>query len=523
MMSGMIFASRVTGLLRQVLIAHLFRTDWRMDAYASAFSLPDFIFFLISGGALATGFVPVFTEYVTKGQRDQAVRTFRALGTFLAVTLLVIIGACWVLAPQLIWVIFPGYHHNTPKIPDAVRTRELTIALTRILLPAQFFFVLGGLFQGTLNSLRYFFITAWQPIIYNVGIMVGGAISYKYGGPHAVEGLAIGALCGAFIGAFIVQVPALLYVGMSFRPKWDLHDPGVRKVATLVAPVILGLSIQQINAIILPRSIASMLGSGSTMIIEYSNRLMQVPVAIFASGMAIALLPTLSALAAEGKIAELRERLSLSLRTELMLALPSAVLLFVLAKPIVRLFYQHGAFTATQTDRVAYALLFYCPGIIGMSAQQIVSRGFYALQDTISVVVLGLIGFASYFVAAFFFLRVVPLDLGAPAAATSVAALLNGTLLLAALGRRIGAVEDRESLVSLGKCAVAAAAMGGAVFAIVVGWENAIGVGSKSVQLTEVALALATAGIVYAAALRALQVNEAALIWQRLRNRFKRG
>ena len=509
LMSGMIFASRVTGLVRQAVIAHLFGVSWRTDAYSAAFSLPDFIYFLISGGALATGFVPVFTEFVTKHQPEQARRTFRALATFLSVTLLVVIGLCWVMAPQLVWLISPGFRTQ----PE---TLELTVQLTRILLPAQFFFVLGGLFQGTLNSLKYFFVTAWQPIIYNLGIIVGAVTAHQLGGPTQVEGLVVGALVGAFLGAFVVQVPALLWLGMSFRPLWDLRDPGVRKVGTLVLPVIFGLSIQQVNAIILPRTIATTLGEGAAIVIEYSNRLMQVPVAIFASGMAIALLPTLSALVAAGKRDAMREQLARSLRLELLLAVPSAVLLFVLAGPIVRLFYEHGAFGPDDTARVAYALGFYCPGILGMSAQQIVSRGFYALQDTASVVVLGLVGCVSYFVAAYVFLNLIPLGLGAPAAATSVSALVNASLLIGALGRKVGAIEDSSAVATLLKSALAAALAGLLAHAVVTMIEQRLDTASRVVQLGQVASALTLAAVAYAALLRALRVDEAAFVIEKL-------
>jgi len=182
----------------------------------------------------------------------------------------------------------------------------------------------------------------------------------------------------------------------------------------------------------------------------------------------------------------------------------------------VRLFYEHGSFGPDDTARVAYALGFYCPGIIGMSAQQIVSRGFYALQDTTSVVVLGLVGFASYFVAAFVFLNLVPIGLGVPAAATSVSALVNASLLIGALGRKLGPIEDSRAVVTLLKSAVAAVVAGLLAHAVVCLIEQRLDTANRLIQLAQLAGALTLAAVAYAAMLRALRVDEAAIVIEKV-------
>jgi putative peptidoglycan lipid II flippase len=513
LMAVMILASRVSGLIRQLVIVHLFGVSWETGAYESAFNIPDFIYFLISGGALATGFVPVFTEYLAQGDQQQARRTFRAMGTLLSVLLLVAISLCWTFAYQLVWLTSPGY-----RDPVRARELELTVNLTRILLPCQFFFVLGGLFAGTLNSLRYFFFPMLQPIIYNFSIMLGGLTSYHLNG--SVNGLAWGALVGALSGAFVCQVPVLLKVGMSFHPLWDLRDPGVRKILTLVAPIILGLSIQQINALLLPRSMASSLPEGAVMVIGASNRLMQIYVAVFASSVAIALLPSLSMLAARKELDQLREAIGKALRVEMLLSLPSAVVLWTLGMPIVRLVYEHGQFNTQDTQNVTYALMFYAFGIWAMSTQQIVSRGYYALQDSLTPMLVGLAGIATFAVSVKFLIA--PLGYGAPALASSLAAMVTAALLTIFLRKRLGGIEDKRSLFTFLKCALATVALGAACWFSSQFLEHALPIQRKWAQLAQVAASLALGIGVYAFLLRLLRVQEVDVVWERVRKKLRR-
>lgn len=513
LMMGMIFLSRVSGLIRQLVISHLFGVTWQTGAYAEAFNIPDFIYFLISGGALATGFVPVFTEYLTQGKEEQARRTFRAMGTILSVVLLVVITLCWIFAYQLVWLTVPGY-----RPPDRRQELELTVALTRILLPCQFFFVLGSLFAGTLNSLRYFFYPMLQPIVYNFGIMAGGVISHASGG--GVEGLAWGALVGVFLGAFVCQVPVLWKVGLSFKPLWDWRDEGVRKVVSLVVPIILGLSLPQLNALVLPRLIASVLPQGAPMVIDNSNRVMQIFVAVFASSIAMALLPSLSMLAAQREISGLREAISKALRVEMLLSLPSAVVLWTLGMPIVRLIYQHGRFDAEDTQNVAYALLFYAPGIWGMSVQQIVSRGYYALQEAITPLLIGVCSIMVYIVSAKIFLPL--LGYGGPALASSLAALVSAALLTSILHKRLGGIEDKRSLFTFLKCAAATVVLGVVCWCSSQFLECYLPIRYKWAQIAQVLISLALGVGVYAPLLVLLRVSEVDIVWERVRRKLHR-
>jgi putative peptidoglycan lipid II flippase len=433
--------SRITGIIRDIGRTTLFGRDWHTDAYVSAFSIPDLIYFLASGGALSAGFVPVFTGYLTKGEDEKAMRTFRVLMTYLGLLLLSLIVAFEVLAPQLVALLFPGMVGDEQKF-------TLTVRLVRILLPAQFFFVLGSLFTGALWSLRYFAEPQVQSVLYNLFILFGGILGAQFCAHwlgKGIEGMAIGALTGAAVGAGLVQARKLWQVGMDFRPCFDWRDEGARQVLKLVIPVVFSLSVTQINAIILPRSFSSLLPHGAATAVEMANRIMQLPVALFGASVGIALFPTLSALATKEAIDDLRRQVASGLRTVLFMTVPTAVLMAVLREPIVALFFEYGRWKSSDTQATALALLFYSFGVPAMSCQQVLARGFYALRDTWTPVWVGLLSFALAFTLNAALVHS-PLQQGGLALAFSISAWFNITLLAILLHKRLNGLEGSAFL-----------------------------------------------------------------------------
>ena len=433
--------SRITGIIRDIGRTALFGRDWHTDAYVSAFSIPDLIYFLASGGALSAGFVPVFTGYLTKGEDEKAMRTFRMLMTYLGLLLLSLIVAFEVLAPQLVALLFPGMVSDEQKF-------TLTVRLVRILLPAQFFFVLGSLFTGALWSLRYFAEPQVQSVLYNLFILFGGILGAQFCAHwlgKGIEGMAIGALTGAAVGAGLVQARKLWQVGMDFRPCFDWRDEGARQVLKLVIPVVFSLSVTQINAIILPRSFSSLLPHGAATAVEMANRIMQLPVALFGASVGIALFPTLSALATKEAIDDLRRQVTSGLRTVLFMTVPTAVLMAVLREPIVALFFEYGRWKSSDTQATALALLFYSFGVPAMSCQQVLARGFYALRDTWTPVWVGLLSFALAFTLNAALVHS-PLQQGGLALAFSISAWFNITLLAILLRKRLNGLEGSAFL-----------------------------------------------------------------------------
>jgi putative peptidoglycan lipid II flippase len=397
----MIGVSRLTGFGRMVVTSHLYGVNGQTDAYNAAFNIPDTISIIIAGGALATGFVPVFTEYLSRGQAEAAQRTFRAMFTLL----MVVFGALTVGLFALTYTpwgnIMAPAAPTLPKVATAEAMQlyraalaehpqnvELFKHLLRILLVAQFVFVIGGMFTGTLNALRLFWYPALQPVFFNCGIILFGLIGPKFFGA-GIESQAWGALFGAVAGSALIQIPAIYRNHLSLKPLWDFGDPGVRRVMRSLLPIVFGLASGQIIAMNLPRFFAKELGLGAITGLDNANRLMQVPIDVLASGPAIALYPTLALLAAQGEFSQMRFQLAVTLRRILVMTMLATALLMALRVPLIQLLLQHGQFTPADTHFTATILACYALGVVGLSVQRLLARGFYAMGETRAPVFIG--------------------------------------------------------------------------------------------------------------------------------------
>jgi len=434
MLSAMIALSRVAGFGRLVLTSYLYGISPVTDAYNAAFNIPDTVSILVAGGALATGFVPVLSSLVAKGDHAAAQRTFRSMLTLLmlsfgalTVVLFALTYTPWgtLLAPQKV----------TPEIA------ELYLHILRILLLAQFIFVMGGLFSGTLNALRLFWYSALQPVVYNIGIIAFGIILPRTFG-WGIESQAWGALAGAIVGSLFIQVSGILRNGFSLRPLWDLQDPGVREVLRTLLPIVFGLSSGQLIALTLPKFFAVGFHGGDITALDNANRLMQVPLAVLASGPAIALLPTLSILHSEGKTGAIRLQLASALRRVILLMLLATALLMGLRYPIVHLLLEHGKFGPQDTAFTAKVLFCYSFGVLGLGIQQILARGFYAMRNTTPPVIIGVATMVLYCVLAFIVVNLWPLGAMGLAGAAAFSLTLLGIAMALTLRRSLGGWDE---------------------------------------------------------------------------------
>lgn len=449
-MMAAILLSRLLGLAREMVIAYLFGMNKVTDCYIAAFTLPDLLYFLMAGGALSTAFIPVFTEYLAKGRREEAERLFRALGTGLALlaSLVVLLGE--ILAPLIVPLIAPGFKPWQ---------KGYTIHLTRIMLPAQFFFALGGLFSGTLYSLKHFIAPGLASSVYNLFIILGGVL---LGHALGVEGLSWGVVTGAFVSNFLMQLLPLKRRGMPLRPASAPRHPGIWPVVRLMLPVMIGLAIAYM-AVIVNRIFASYLFEGAITSLNYAFRLMMLPVGIFAMGTGIAILPFLSEEAAKEDLSGFRRLVSLGLRLALFTAIPSAAALILFRVPIIRVLFEHGRFGPEDTITTSFASLFYAPGILALSGQQILHRAFYARQNPYVPVAVGVSTLS--LCALFNALLVKPLGHGGLALGNSLAHNLGVVILVLVLRAQIGGIEGREVGLSVAKTTLGTAI--GAVFGAV--------------------------------------------------------
>ncbi|MCS7223082.1 MAG: murein biosynthesis integral membrane protein MurJ [Armatimonadetes bacterium] len=503
--------SRLTGIARDIGRTTLFGRNWQTDAYVSAFSIPDLIYFLASGGALSAGFVPVFSGYLAKGEDEKAVKTFQVLLTYLALLLIVLIVSFSLLAPLLVSWMFPGMREDPKKL-------GLTVLLARILLPAQFFFVLGSLFTGALFSLRYFAEPQMQSIIYNLLILTGGVFGALVGkgwSGGGVEGMAMGAVAGAMVGVCLVQGKRLAQAGIPFRWNFDLKDEGAQQILRLIVPVVFSLSVTQITAIILPRSFSSLLEEGAATAVEMANRVMQLPVALFGASVGIALFPTLAEEAVQDDRLSLQKSLASGLQTVLLLSVFASALMAVLREPIVAILFQYGRWSPHDTAETAWALFFYSFGVPAMSVQQVLARGFYALKDTMTPVWVGLTSLLTAWMLNIFLVHT-PLQQGGLALAFSVSTWLNSALLFLLLFRRLGGFRDLRLGRFCGWVFVSAIAAAMVAYSVLLTFTS----DGWFARLLRLLIPSAVAALVYILFLRFSPVPELRLTWARIWSRL---
>jgi putative peptidoglycan lipid II flippase len=349
------------------------------------------------------------------------------------------------LAARIIPLIAPGF----PPEQAVIAAR-----LTRIVLPAQIFFYLGGLLMAVQYARKQFVLPALAPLVYNVGIIAGGLL---LGREHGMAGFAWGVLAGSFVGNFAIQLYGARRGGLPFAPRIDLSDPGFREFVRLSIPIMLGFSLVVVDEWT-TRLFGSFLLAGAITWLNNARRLMQVPVGIFGQASGVASYPFLSGLAAQGRKEEMWDTLSLTLRWVFLVSSGVAAMAFVLSREVVLLVFQRGAFTVDDTLRTAEALSAFCLGIPFWCTQAIVARGFFAMRDTWTPT---LVGTAAWVVAlpAYYFLQqslgVFGLALASTAGILLYAAALYGILMRRTAGRR-GAAD----LAEYGRMAAAAVLSG---------------------------------------------------------------
>jgi putative peptidoglycan lipid II flippase len=442
--------SRVLGLVRDAIILGKFGSNGFTDAYFQSFAIPDILFFLIAGGALSSAFIPVFSEYLHTEREREAWHVFSVVTTFMSVLVIGFIVIAWFLAFPLSHIIAPGT--KAEFIPYVVQ-------MSRIVLPAQFAFFIGGIMFGTLYANHRFSVPGLGPNIYNIGIIIGAVVISSFVTPGVV-GMSWGALGGAFLGNIVIPYLAMRQIGVQFKPSLDLKHPGVKKVFKLMLPVVLGLSLPAVYALIM-RAFGSFYGEGMVTYLDVSNKLMQAPLGIFGQSLAIAVFPALTQFFALKQMDRYRHQLTNTMRTVIYLTVPVTVLMFVMAPQIVGAVYQHGEFTAADTAVTAECLRYFAIGITAWCLHPVLMRGFFALQNTVTPIVLGT-GTTGLFIALIFTLRGVGLEYRALPLAGSISAIALVLVLSIAVAPKIGGLDMKGLAATLVKsllCCIPLAAM----------------------------------------------------------------
>jgi putative peptidoglycan lipid II flippase len=421
----MTLVSRVLGLVRDIVLARWFGADAGMDAFFVAFKIPNFMRRLFAEGAFSQAFVPVISEY--KEQRDiAAVQQLvnRVAGTLLGVlSLITVIGV--LASPVLVAVFAPGFLYRDPAQFD------LAALMLRMTFPYLLLVSLVAFAAGILNTYGRFAAASFAPVWLNV-VLIGAAIlvSPRLAQPEL-------ALAGGVFVAGVVQVlfllPSLRRADLFPRPQWGMRDAGVRRIMKLMLPGIIGSSVAQIN-LLFDTLIASFLVAGSVSWLYYSDRLVEFPLGVFAIALATVILPSLSRSHATDSAIEFSRTVDWGLRLVLLIAVPSAIGLFLLARPMLATLFNYGDFNAADVDMAGLSLMAYTVGLPAFMLIKVLAPAFYSRKDTRTPVRIAIIALVTNMVLNLVFVvPLVMLEIPGPhaglALATSLAAWVNAGLL----------------------------------------------------------------------------------------------
>jgi putative peptidoglycan lipid II flippase len=453
--------SNLVGLARGIVITRAFGTSAEFDSFNAANRIVELLFNLVAGGALGSAFIPMFTSFLAKEDREGAWRLASGVLNLVFLALVVISGLAWVFAPQIVrdglFLLVPG--------SDPVQ-EILTVQLFRIMLPSVILFGISGLVMGILNAHQNFLIASIAPAMYSLG-MIGGTLFLPE--VWGIQRLAVGVVIGAFLH-LVVKLPVLWRLpARAYHAYLGLRDRAVLEVFRLMGPRLLGVAVVQMNFIV-NTIIALGQPEGSVSAITLAFSLMLMPQMAVAQSAAIASLPTFSAQVALGKRDEMRRSLASTLRAIILLSLPAGVGLILLRYPLVEVLYQRGEFTARSTELVAWALLWYAAGLVGHALVEILSRAFYALHDTRTPVTVGVITMGLNIVLSLafsaWFARIGWMPHGGLALANSLATGLESIALVFLIRRKLNGLEGsyvwRGVGVSVAGTALMAAAVIGA-------------------------------------------------------------
>ena len=375
-MMSSVLLSRVIGVFREMVIAYIGGATLEVDAYQVAFVIPEILNHIVASGFLSVTFIPIFTAYITQNDEEAGWRVFSLILTCVGSLLLLFIFLSFLFAPQVIDLVAPG--RNDPVF------KAIAVRMTRIIIPAQFFFFAGGLFMAVQFAKERFLVPALAPLLYNLGIVAGGLFM---GTRIGMEGFSWGVLTGAFVGNFLLQCWAASRVGMRFRFTFDFRHPDLRKYIFLTLPLMLGLTMIFSMEIFI-RYFGSYLSNGNIAALNYGRTILLIPVGLFGQAVGVASFPFMARLIAENKVQEMNQLLNRALRY-LALVIPFSVLLMVLRHEVVQLLFQRGRFDTAATELTAGILMFLLPGAFALSAYTVVVRGYYAMQNTFFPAVFG--------------------------------------------------------------------------------------------------------------------------------------
>ena len=514
-----VFMSRLTGLVREIVMARLFGAGLIQDAFNLGFRIPNLTRDLFAEGALSSAFVPTFTDYLSTRSHEETGRLANLVATAVLVVVGTVCATGMIFAPVLVTTLAPGYATVPGKF-------ELAVSMTRIMFPFLLLVALAAQAMGMLNASNRFGVPAMASTFFNLGsvgfgVAIGVWLAPHWNGPRIhisrIDGMAIGVVLGGAL-QLCWQLPSLYRLGYRFHPAFDWAHPGLQRIMRMMAPAILGNAAVLINVAVstnLASGIADPVRGfdGPVSWLGYAFRFMQLPLGLFGVAIGSATLPSISRSAAAGNMDEFRRTFSKSLGMVFLLTLPSSIGLVVLGKSIIGAIYPGGRFQVYDTQQTATALSCYAVGLLGYAALKVLNPAFYALGDARTPMIVSIVSIVINYATAVTLIRFFGFGHAGLALATSAVALFGFVVLFTILRARLGGVYGRELAAGIGRVAVASAAMGAIVFLSSHAMERWLGV-SQMAHRADLALSIPLGVAAFYGACRVMGVTDLDLAFQ---------
>jgi putative peptidoglycan lipid II flippase len=512
LVSALTLVSRVLGLVREQVFAALVGAGYHSDAFRIGFRIPNLMRDLFAEGALSAAFVPTYVRAMKEGGREAAFRLANRVLTFVAVVLA---------GPVLLGILFAGLivAGLVPGFAEEPGKSELTVLLTRIMMPFLPLVSFAAVAMGMLNAEERYGPPALAPALFNVTTIACGALLWAMGLPpeQVVLGWAFGTLLGGF-AQFAAQVPSLRRAGWRYRPDWAPHDPALREMGRIMAPATVGLAAVQVNIFV--NSWFASHDQGAVSWLDCAFRLLYLPIGLF--GVALGTIATagLARRAAENDTEGLRRTLRQTLSMLAYLTVPASAGLVAVGVPVVRLLYQHGRFTEWDTRGTAPVLSLYALGLVGYTGVKVLAPAFYALGRPRVPLLASASAVATNILVVLLLFRY--FSYGAIALGTALGSLVNAAVLVAAFERGVGGLLGRGLFRGIARMLPAAAAMALVAWGLAALAEQRLGTRGLVAQLASGLLPVAAGVAVYGLLTRLQGIEEADALWSLARRRLRR-
>lgn len=502
--------SRVTGYIRDMVMAYFFGATAFTDAFWIAFRIPNLLRRLFAEGSLTISFIPVFTEMLEKRDKMEAKRVADIVFSLLFSMTLIISVLGVIFSPYIVKLFAYGFDKET---------FDLSVSLNRIMFPYIFFISLTALSMGVLNSLRHFFAPAFSPVLLNVSIIAAIFVLFK-SFDIPIFSAAVGVVLGGVL-QLLIQIPFLKAKGFLFSFTTHYRNPAVKRIGLLLVPQLFGLAVYNLNLIV-SSQYASFMPPGTISYLYFAERLTEFPLGIIAVSIATVLLPSLSSYISRGDYGKFHETYTFTLKLMLFILIPALAGLIALRVPICNILYQRGEFTYEATLATAQTLSGYCLGLWAVGGLRVTAPAFYAMQDTKTPVVVAFFAFILNAALGYILGFTLKLEHTGLAIANSSSSIFNFLALIYLLERRTGDLKARTVVYFCLKMILISAVMAGAAWWVST-YADWTGSAFSVKKIAVLALSIGVSGIVFAALTKALGIEEAGFLLNLLRRRMPAG